>query len=98
MTEKKVHSTINAFEMALYVKVSSKLRAQYKLQDKNFDRISQYAKAEKAEELAEGEAKGLAEGKIEVAKKMYVKGFPLEDVADCTGLSIEEIKKLIDSV
>ncbi len=62
MTEKKVHSTINAFEMALYVKVSSKLRAQYELQDKNFDRISKYAKAEKAEGRAEGLAKGLAEG------------------------------------
>ena len=56
-----------------------------------------------AEGLAEGEKKGRAEGlaegehnaKIETARKMLSKGFSLDDVSDCSGLSIEDIKKLI---
>jgi predicted transposase/invertase (TIGR01784 family) len=42
----------------------------------------------------EGEAKGKAEEKIEIAKKMLSKKHPISDIADLTGLSLEEISKL----
>ena len=60
----------------------------------------------KAEGLAEGKAEGLAEGKAEgivqgmaqanreSAVKMKSKGYTLEDIAEITGLTIEEIQKL----
>ena len=37
---------------------------------------------------------GKIEGKIENAKKMLVKGYLIEDIADITGLSVEQIEKL----
>jgi len=56
----------------------------------------------RAEGRAEGEAIGLEKGKevgkleekIENARKMKAKGFPVEDIADITGLSISEIGSL----
>ncbi len=48
--------------------------------------------------LAEGRAEGLAKGEKnkaeETAKKMLEKKYDLQDIADITGLSIEEIKKI----
>ena len=58
------------------------------------------------EGLAEGRAEGLAEGRAEghaegersalqkTAQKMKQKGLPTTDIADITGLSIEEIENL----
>ena len=37
---------------------------------------------------------GRAQGRTEVALKMKAKGFPLEDIMDCTGLSADEINAL----
>lgn len=56
----------------------------------------------KAEGKAEGEAIGMAKGqeigreneKKETARKMKTKGFTDEDIADVTGLTIEEIRKI----
>jgi len=60
----------------------------------------------RAEGLAEGRAEGLAEGRAEghaegersalqkTAQKMKQKGLPTTDIADITGLSIEEIENL----
>ena len=51
-----------------------------------------------AEGRAEGRAEGLEEGeskeRIKTARKMKEKGFPIEDISDITGLSIEEIAAL----
>lgn len=47
-----------------------------------------------AEGLAEGRAEGLAEAKLEDAQKMKSKGYPIADIAEITGLSIEEINNL----
>ena len=48
--------------------------------------------------LAEGLAKGHAEGhkvaKYEDARKMKAKGYTVEDIAEITGLTVEEIKEL----
>lgn len=53
-----------------------------------------------AEGLAEGRAKGRAEGiklrSIEIAKQMLAKGISPETVAECTGLTAEELKGLCD--
>ena len=51
-----------------------------------------------AEGLAEGEARGLAKGKaeekVEIAKALKKQGLPIETIAACTGLPVEEVIKL----
>ncbi len=42
----------------------------------------------------EGIQEGRQEGKTDVARRMLAKGYPLEDIAEITGLSEEEIQKL----
>ncbi len=44
--------------------------------------------------MTEGEAKGKAEEKTEVAKKLLKKQMPIRDIAEVTGLSLEEIERL----
>ncbi|MEG2068018.1 MAG: hypothetical protein RRZ65_10315, partial [Tannerellaceae bacterium] len=50
------------------------------------------------EGLAEGLAKGLAEGEAKsqrlIASNMKSKGVPVDVIAECTKLSIEEIEKM----
>ena len=52
-----------------------------------------------AEGMAKGMAKGMAEGKtkaiIETAKRLLNMGLDMEQVAQGTGLSIEEVRKLL---
>ena len=47
-----------------------------------------------AKGLAKGRAEGLAEGRIEAARNMKAKGLPVDLIAECSGLSPEEIAKL----
>lgn len=42
----------------------------------------------------EGRAEGRAENKVETAQKMKAKKYPVEDIAEITGLSIEEVNAL----
>ena len=42
----------------------------------------------------EGREEGIAEGKEEVARSMKLKGLDFNLIADCTGLSIEQIENL----
>ena len=46
------------------------------------------------EGLAKGLAKGRAEGRIETARNMKAKGLPVDLIAECSGLSPEEIANL----
>ena len=50
------------------------------------------------EGIAEGRAEGITEGRNEAihenALRMRTKGYPIEDIAEITGLPIEEIEKL----
>ena len=73
-------------------------RAQYDYEWKIYnDYLNTVNSAEKkghAEGLAEGRAEGRAEEKLENARRMKSKGYPLDDIADITGLTIEEIEKL----
>ena len=48
----------------------------------------------KAEGREEGRAEGRKEAKFEGARKMKAKGYPIEDIADITGLTAEEIDAL----
>jgi len=48
----------------------------------------------KAEGFSEGEIKGITDAKLEMAKAMLVKGYPISDIAIISGLSEEEILKL----
>jgi len=60
--------------------------------------ISSTERRGREEGREEGRQEGLAEGKeqekLENARKMKVKGYPADDIAEITGLSPEEIKKL----
>ena len=47
-----------------------------------------------AEGRAEGLAAGRAEGKLEIAQAMLSKGMPIEVVAECTGIPLEQIERL----
>ena len=47
-----------------------------------------------AEGRAEGRAEGLAEGRSDVARKMKASGMSVEQIAQFTGLSLDEIAKL----
>lgn len=42
--------------------------------------------------LAEGRAEGRAEAQFEVARKMLAAGMPVEQIAEFTGLSVEELQ------
>lgn len=46
------------------------------------------------EGMEKGKAEGKVEGKVEVAGKMKSQGIPVETIAQCTGLSVEEIGSL----
>ncbi|MBO5423552.1 MAG: hypothetical protein J6A06_07175 [Fibrobacteraceae bacterium] len=48
----------------------------------------------KVEGFSEGEIKGITDAKLEMAKAMLVKGYPISDIAVISGLSEEEIKNL----
>ena len=48
----------------------------------------------RAEGLEEGRAKGVEEARKQSAVRMKAKGFSAEDIADITGLSLEEIADL----
>ena len=60
--------------------------------------ISKGRKEGRAEGLSKGLSKGRAEGirqnTLSLAKTFRNKGFPLEAIADATGLTIDEIKAL----
>ena len=58
------------------------------------NQISYARECGKAEGLAEGEAKGKTEEKLNIARNMKKAGVDSAIIAECTGLSLEEIEKL----
>ena len=52
-----------------------------------------YFKA-KNEGIEEGITQGSQQAKIETARNMFLKNIPIDIIAECTGLSIEEVSKL----
>ncbi|MBR2437485.1 MAG: hypothetical protein IKB26_00400 [Bacteroidales bacterium] len=58
-------------------------------------KVREEGKAEgKAEGLAEGKAEGESMAKASIAKSMKEKGLDNKIIAECTGLSVEQIKVL----
>ena len=53
-----------------------------------------YLKEEKQKGIIEGRTEGLVEGKLEMAKAMKMKNYPIEDIAELTGLPIKDISVL----
>lgn len=44
--------------------------------------------------IAKGITKGETKRNVEIVRRMKAKGYPLEEIMDCTGLSAEEIDAL----
>ena len=90
------------FEQAEIAKYSVEERRQYEASQKEYwDYTSTLETAElKGEKKGEiiGEKKGIIKGEkknaIDVAQKMKAKGYPIEDIAEMTELSPEQIEKL----
>jgi predicted transposase/invertase (TIGR01784 family) len=86
------------FEQAEIAKYSVEERRQYEASQKEYwDYTSTLETAELKGEK-KGEKKGIIKGEkkkaIDVAKKMKAKGYPIEDIAEMTELSPEQIEKL----
>lgn len=55
-----------------------------------------HAREEGLEEgLEKGREEGIEQGKVQLIRGMHKNGMPLEDIAKFTGLSTEEIQKLL---
>ena len=85
-------------ELASRRNMSKEERAQYDYEWKVYnDYLNTFNSAEK-KAAEKGRAEGLAEGaqktNLENAKRMKSKGYPLNDIVDITGLTLEEIEKL----
>ena len=52
----------------------------------------------KTEGLAEGKVEGKAEGKAEIATNLLKENYPIEKIIKVTGLTKEEIEKIISSL
>ena len=73
----------------------SSFRTAYEAREKIL--LDEQAKIAHAREegLEEGIEKGIEKGKIQLIRGMHKNGMPLEDIAKFTGLSTEEIRKLL---
>lgn len=73
----------------------SSFRIAYEAREKLL--LDEQAKLAHAREegLEEGIEKGIEKGKIQLIRGMHKNGMPLEDIAKFTGLSTEEIRKLL---
>ena len=47
-----------------------------------------------AKGMKQGIAKGVTKRNVEIVRRMKAKGYPLEEIMDCTGLSADEIGAL----
>ena len=78
------------FEQAEIAKYNQEERREYEASVKNF--WDYYSTIKSA--MNKGRAEGRAEEKFSNARRMKAKGFSLDDIADITGLTIEEITQL----
>ena len=78
------------FEQAEIAKYNQEERREYEASVKNF--WDYYSTIKSA--MNKGRAEGRAEEKFSNARRMKAKGFSLDDIADITGLTIEDITQL----
>ena len=63
--------------------------------EQEIEEAKQYAREEAREEgLEEGREEGLSQGRIETAKKMFNLQLSLQQIAECTNLSLEQVTNL----
>ena len=48
--------------------------------------------------IAEGQELGRMEKAIEAAKGMLIKNYPINDICEITGLSLEKVRELAESI
>ena len=82
------------FDQAEIARYSEAERWEYEESKKVFWDNYSVMKTAIKKSLAQGLAQGRAEANIENARKMKAKGFAVADIADITGLSVEDIEKL----
>ncbi|WP_260860370.1 Rpn family recombination-promoting nuclease/putative transposase [Bacillus thuringiensis] len=87
-----ISKTMNKWENMSH---DSSFRTAYEAREKLL--LDEQAKLAHAREegLEEGIEKGIEKGKIQLIRGMHKNGMPLEDIAKFTGLSTEEIRKLL---
>ncbi|GBU08967.1 hypothetical protein AwWohl_01050 [Gammaproteobacteria bacterium] len=87
---------IDLTEEAYFTKEEREIYAQYWSLVRTNNAIYDGSEAAKSEAKgkAEGKAEGLAEGNLHNALKMKLKGISIADIADITGLSIDQINLL----
>ncbi len=77
-----------------YEKMSEEERAAYRRYMENLRYANSVIATSRFEGLQEGEKIGEKRKAIETARKMKSKNFPIEDIADLTGLTAEEIANI----
>jgi predicted transposase/invertase (TIGR01784 family) len=84
-----------AFERAKLGNLPGEVRERYVAEDLEFDRYSDHTSKLVSEAVSEAEYKKASEI-AEIARKMLVRGMALEDIAECTGLTKEEVEAMKD--
>lgn len=69
-------------------------RLEYETREKAIRDYNFLIKKSKEEGLEEGRIEGKKEGKFKIAKNMLLKNLDISIIAQCTGLSEEEVKTL----
>ena len=79
-------------------KLSDEGRREYSKFVESLHDQASYYESTYGDGLRKGEAKGIEQGKrdqaFEIARSMIAEGIPIETIARCTGLTIEEVEKL----
>jgi predicted transposase/invertase (TIGR01784 family) len=98
MTEQEVLASITtpevlqAFERARLDNLPEEVRERYLEQDLEFDRYSDHTSKLVSEGRSEGRSEGWREFAFELARKMLVRGRPLEEIVEDSGLTKEEVE------
>ena len=102
MNEQEVSASITtpevlqAFERVRLDNLPEEVRQRYLEQDLEFDRYSDHTSKLVSEGRNEGRSEGRSEGRrefaFELARKMLVRGRPLEEIVEDSGLTKEEVE------
>jgi predicted transposase/invertase (TIGR01784 family) len=101
-TSIKTPEVLLAFQKAKLGNLPREVRKQYVAQDLEFDRYSDHTNKLVSEGVrkgfSEGVRKGIRKGEhkkaSEIARKMLVRGRPLEEIAEYSGLTKEEVEAM----
>ena len=108
-TSIKTPEVLQAFEKARLDNLPREVRKRYFMEDLKFDQYSDHTNKLVSEGLREGLRKGLREGLreglrkgehkkaseiAEIARKMLVRGRPLEEIVEDSGLTKEEVEAI----